>query len=58
MTEKRTHRPEVNTKLQKDYRDRKHNLGLVRVESWILPEDKAEAKEFEKKSQEKAKNRS
>lgn len=55
MTKKRTHKPEVNQKLQSDFRDRKRQLGLVPVGLWLLPEDKPKAKNLEKKSEDKAK---
>ena len=54
----RTHEPEVNQQLQSNYRDRKRELGLVRVELWLLPEDKPKARKLEKQSQSKATDKS
>ena len=47
----RTHKPEVNRKIQEDTRQRKRRCGLVPMQLWILPKHKTAAKNLEIKSQ-------
>ena len=55
MTEKRTHEPEVNQKIQETFRNKMDRLNLKRVEAYVLDEEIAVVKAIEKKSRAKAK---
>lgn len=48
-------KPVSNRKRQKKSKKNKEDLGLKRLDLWFLPDDIAEVKALEKKSQDKAK---